>query len=383
MPDQNQEQNQEQNNEFLSQEELDALLKGLQENQEESEEKASTSESALTHEERDAIGKVSNVSMGSAATALSTILGKKVTITTPDVLFRSLNELKKSYKGKMVCVVVEYTEGIKGMSLLMLKPEAATIIADLMMGGTGKSSEELDEITMSAVGEAMNQMMGSSATTLSDFFGIKINIAPPKVQLLDFDDPNLEFPPISTDVNNPVVIVKFSMNIEELISTEILQIFDLNLSKQLTKMFFEKTLSTEETTTMSKQDEKESIADSGSSVSESSKPKIKAQPVELPEFEEKQLKAEEETVGSERLKLLYDIPLEISVELGRTKMTLKQVLELDKGSLIELDKLTGEYADVLVNGKVIARGEVVVIGENFGIRITEIISPYERLYSLK
>jgi len=392
MPDQNQEQNQEQNNEFLSQEELDALLKGLQEDEEEeTEEKSEPIGISLTNEEIDAIGEVSNVSMGSAATALSTMLGKKVIITTPSVLLKSLDDLKKDYSGKMICVTVEYTEGIKGISLLMIEPEAVGIIADLMMGGTGKASGQLDDITMSAAGEAMNQMMGSSATTLSDFFGIKITIAPPKVQLLDFDDPNLEFPPISTDSSSPVVIVKFKMNIESLISTEVLQIFDVSLSKQLTKMFFEKTLGAQETTITSKQNEvvpttkrvPEESLEIGFDTTESSKPKIKAQPVELPEFEEESFETEEKTVGSERLKLLYDIPLEISVELGRTKMTLKQILELDKGSLIELDKLTGEYADILVNGKIIARGEVVVIGENFGVRITEIISPRERLYSLK
>ena len=381
MADQNQEKN---DNEFLSQEELDALLKGLQEDQEVEEEKQSSA-LKLSSEDIDAIGEVSNVAMGAAATALSTMLGKKVTITTPSVITKSLDGFKKDYSGKKIYATIEFTEGIKGISLLIMDSEAARIIADLMMGGPGRSSGELDEITMSAVGESMNQMMGAFATTLSDFFSIRISIAPPKVELIDFDDPNFEFPPISKNVDVPIVIVRFNLNIEDLISTEVLQIIDAQLAKQLTKMFFEKTLEVQkvENVPTVKKETSQRIKSEPSVEAERPKPKVKAQPVELPEFEEEPLETEEEVVASDRLKLLYDIPLEISVELGRTRMTLKQVLELDKGSLIELDKLTGEYADILVNGKIIARGEVVVIGENFGVRITEIISPRERLYSLK
>jgi len=373
------------NNEFLSQEELDALLKGLQEEQEDTEEKTEekgNSTIELTSEEFDAIGEVTNVAMGAAATALSTMLGKKINISTPTVLTTSSQTLKENYSGKMVCTKVEYTEGIKGISLLLMEPVAAGIIADLMMGGPGKSDGQLDEITLSAVGESMNQMMGAAATTLSDFFSMKINIAPPEAKLVDFDDPNFGLPAILKESAESMVVVKFNMKIEDLISTEVLQIFDKELTRQLIRMFFEKTLGISQEVEEKVQQKKQTTE---VSVPKPEKPKqkVKAQPVELPEFEEEPVEVEEKVVPSDRLSILYDIPLEISVELGRTKLTLKQVLELDKGSLIELDKLTGEYADILVNGKIIARGEVVVIGENFGVRITEIVSPRERLYSLK
>ncbi|RKX54811.1 MAG: flagellar motor switch phosphatase FliY [Thermotoga sp.] len=370
-------------NEFLSQEELDALLKGLQEDESSGSEKESAdskSEDSLTPEELDAIAEISNIKMGSAATALSTILGKTVNIETPEVSVMTLNDLKKRYKGNMIVTAIEYTEGLKGLSVLMTEPKVAAVIADLMMGGTGKTEKEtVDEIGLSAVGEAMNQMMGSAVTTLSDFLGMVINIAPPNIKILNFDDPNLDFPPVQADPNEPLVIVQFKMKIEDLATTYLVEVYSMHLIRELIRRFKEKVL--EETKEEQKELTQEKVTISQPAEPQRKEEKVPVRKVEFAEMESEGTQPFE--IEDDRLKMLYDIPLEISVELGRTRMTLKQILDMDIGSIIELEKLTGEPVDVLVNGKLIARGEVVAIGENFGVRITEIVSQKERLYSLR
>ncbi len=370
-------------NEFLSQEELDALLKGLQEDESSGSEKESAdskSEDSLTPEELDAIAEISNIKMGSAATALSTILGKTVNIETPEVSVMTLNDLKKRYKGNMIVTAIEYTEGLKGLSVLMTEPKVAAVIADLMMGGTGKTEKEtVDEIGLSAVGEAMNQMMGSGVTTLSDFLGMVINIAPPNIKILNFDDPNLDFPPVQADPNEPLVIVQFKMKIEDLATTYLVEVYSMHLIRELIRRFKEKVLG--ETKEEQKELTQERVTISQPAESQRKEEKVPVRKVEFAEMESEGTQPFE--IEDDRLKMLYDIPLEISVELGRTRMTLKQILDMDIGSIIELEKLTGEPVDVLVNGKLIARGEVVAIGENFGVRITEIVSQKERLYSLR
>lgn len=374
-------------NEFLSQEELDALLKGLQEDESSGSEKESTdsqSEDSLTPEELDAIAEISNIKMGSAATALSTILGKTVNIETPEVSVMTLNDLKKRYEGNMIVTTIEYTEGLKGLSVLMTEPKVAAVIADLMMGGTGKTEKEtVDEIGLSAVGEAMNQMMGSAVTTLSDFLRMVINIAPPNIKILNFDDPNLDFPPVQADPNEPLVIVQFKMKIEDLATTYLVEVYPMHLIRELIRRFKEKVLG--ETKKEEQEEQKEPVQEKVT-VSQPAEPQRKEEKVPVRKVEFAEMEGEGTQpfeIGDDRLKMLYDIPLEISVELGRTRMTLKQILDMDIGSIIELEKLTGEPVDVLVNGKLIARGEVVAIGENFGVRITEIVSQKERLYSLR
>ncbi len=367
--------------EFLSQDELDALLKGLSEESEKGE--GFKEGGTLTDLEKDMIGEVGNISMGAAATALSTILGREVSITTPRVEEVKFKEVGKGLSGEKVVVTIEFISGLSGLNVLVLPKDVVAKIADLMMGGTGEiESEELDEIKLSAVSEAMNQMMGSASTAMSDFFKTKVDISPPKVEVVNFDDPNLVFPPIEDDPEKSVVKVQFDLEIEGFPKSTFFQILSSELVKQMYEMFLKAQSPAEEapkvettqqavpTPPPSPQPQKEEM-------------KVRAQPVQFQEFSQAPVQSQTPSVPLDKLELLYDVPLRITVELGRTKMTLKQVLELSVGSLIELDKLTGEPVDILVNGKLIAKGEVVVIDENFGVRITEIVSPRERLYALK
>ncbi|PLV56798.1 flagellar motor switch phosphatase FliY [Thermotoga sp. SG1] len=336
-------------NEFLSQEEIDKLLGG-------------EAEGVLTPEEKDMIGEIGNIAMGSAATTLSMILGRNVNITVPTVREEKMKNVKSDFKGEKVVVSVEYTEGLKGLNVLVLEKSLVAAIADLMMGGSGEvESEELDEIKLSAIGEAMNQMMGSAATSLSELLGITVNISPPKVEILNFDDPNTKFPPVVDDPEKDVAIVEFEIEIEGLPKSKFYQVIGADLVKKMYEYFAKAHKEETEEKKEEKKDEK----------------KVKVEPVEFSEL--KPSGAAKVEIPQDKLEMLLDIPLKVTVELGRTKMTLKRVLEMIPGSIIELDKLTGEPVDIFVNGKLIARGEVVVIDENFGVRVTEIVSPKERL----
>lgn len=212
-------------NEFLSQEEIDKLLGG-------------EAEGVLTPEEKDMIGEIGNIAMGSAATTLSMILGRNVNITVPMVREEKMKNVKSDFNGEKVVVTVEYTEGLKGLNVLVLEKSLVAAIVDLMMGGSGEvESEELDEIKLSAIGEAMNQMMGSAATSLSELLGITVNISPPKVEILNFDDPSTKFPPVVDDPEKDVAVVEFEIEIEGLPKSKFYQVIGADLVKKMYEYF--------------------------------------------------------------------------------------------------------------------------------------------------
>ena len=378
-------------NEKLSQEEINALLQAANaasENSESESKESGESVPLLSEMQMDAIGELGNISMGSAATAISTLLGKRVEITTPSVNEANLSDVKRKFKGKKVIVRVDYTQGLNGTNAFILEPHVVAVISDIMMGGSGENvSDELDEIKLSAVGEAMNQMMGSAATALSEIIKKPVDISPPQVEEVNFDDENVDFPPVYE--GEKVVEVHFKMKVGELAEGDMMQLMSPSFAKQFAS-FLTDTLPSQMEEEDTENDEsvqnEEPVMPSPAAPTQVQTPVKKekkkfSQPAKKAEFQE--LEEEKETVPASKLEALLDIPLDISVELGRTNMTLKQVLDLGSGSLIELEKLTGEPVDILVNGKAIAEGEVVVIGENFGIRITKILSKKERLYSLK
>ncbi len=382
---------------FLSQDELDALLKGLSN---ENENETFRGGGSLTDVEKDMIGEVGNISMGAAATALSTILGRNVNITTPVVEEVKFGEIGKDFSGEKVVVTIEFVEGLTGLNVLVLQKDVVAKIADIMMGGTGEvEGEEIDEIKLSAVSEAMNQMMGAAATAMSDFFKTKVDITPPKVEVLNFDDPNVTFPPIEADPNTPVVKVSFDLEIEGLPTSKFVQIMSSDLVKQMYEMFMK--LQKDETEKAVQEQPATATQTQSQPQPQPQQPQptpVASAPMQMPMMPQASVQQpvmaepaqfqpltpgqpQQTAVPPDKLELLFDVPLTVTVELGRTRMTLKQILELSVGSLIELDKLTGEPVDILVNGKLIARGEVVVIDENFGVRITEIVSPKERFYA--
>ncbi|MGI5921886.1 MAG: flagellar motor switch phosphatase FliY [Syntrophomonadaceae bacterium] len=392
---------------ILSQEEIDALLNG--------ETPASNLDNEVKDEhltisdfEKDALGEIGNISMGTSAITLSTLLNRKVSITTPNVKVITRQKLQDDYPLPYLVIEVRYTQGLDGTNVLIMKEEDACVIADLMMGGDGVSNiSSLDEIKLSAVGEAMNQMMGSATTSLSSMFNTRIDIAPPELTLVDLGKEHLN---VATSFDE-MVQIRFKMEIENLVNSEIMQIIPLEaVNKMIDKLM----------DNVNEADTLETVAEPEPSpvkpvdrppVKESKTPEIKPQSTG-PQLKDEQMwsqeayndiptgvrKGERVTVQPvqfaplvdnmnasmpQNIGLILDVPLDVSVELGKTRKTIKEILELNQGSIIQLDKMAGEPVDLMVNGKFIAKGEVVVIDENYGIRITAIISPMDRMNKLQ
>lgn len=391
------------NDGFLSQDEIDALLKG---GSDDSQAPTQTPETSgmnleeLSDIERDALGEIGNISMGSAATTLSVLLGRRVSITTPRVSVDTLGSIKDHYPLPYLIVEVGYTHGIEGNNILAIHEQDALIISDLMMGGEGTNPPtELNELYMSAVGEAMNQMMGAVSTSMSTMFNKKIDISPPVVNLIDLSTEA----PVSEIVSaeDPIVKVAFRMEVEGLIDSEIMQILPLDIAKDMVMGLMSggaepepapKPVQVPQPTyaaaapmpapQMQMQMQQQPVYAAPPPVYAPPSNKIvsnvSVQPAQFAPLIQGTVPINDTNIG-----LILDVPLQVTVELGRTKKLIRDILELASGSIIELDKLAGEPVDVMVNGKLLAKGEVVVIDENFGVRITDIVSPIERARNIQ
>ncbi|GLX68491.1 flagellar motor switch phosphatase FliY [Paenibacillus glycanilyticus] len=413
---------------YLSQEEIDALLN--QTAGELASVQSQTSEyqlsDFLSSIEQDALGEIGNITFGSAATALSTLLGKKVDITTPKVTFIKRDELANEFPKPHVAVSVQYVDGFQGINSLVIKTKDAQVIADLMLGGEGDVTlQELNEIHISAVQEAMNQMMGSSATSMSTIFNRFVNISPPGIDILDVDSGGgmAQLPP-----EDVFIKISFRLMIGELIDSTIMQLIPVPFAKQMVATLMGEVESeiaapeavqatappaapaavAQATATAPQaayQDPYQAApAAAASQYNQPYNPyqqsagfdfpmqpqgpqtygnptsrNVNVQPVQFANFNQAPYVHTDET----NLNLLLDIPLKVTVELGRTQKQIKDILELSQGSIIELDKLAGEPVDILVNNKLIAKGEVVVIDENFGVRVTDIVSQWDRIQKLQ
>ncbi len=217
---------------MLSQDEIDALLRGSAEPEEEVKDNNETIiEEYLNSMEQDALGEIGNISFGSSATALSTLLNQKVEITTPKVSIINKNQLEEEFPHPYAAIQVQYTEGFSGANLLVIKQSDAAIIADLMLGGDGRNpSGDLGEIQLSAVQEAMNQMMGSAATSMSTVFSKKVDISPPSIDLMYIPEGEGEENLPNQDL---LVKISFSLKIGDLIDSNIMQLLPLSFAKSL------------------------------------------------------------------------------------------------------------------------------------------------------
>ncbi|MFJ3387236.1 MULTISPECIES: flagellar motor switch phosphatase FliY [unclassified Lysinibacillus] len=409
--------------EMLSQEEIEALLRGETLEDKNSGTEASTNEEIndlkvedyLDSFAQDALGEVGNISFGSSATALSALLGQKVDITTPSISMINRNKLEEEFPHPYVAVQVEYTIGLTGMNLLVIKQSDAAIIADLMLGGDGLNPKpDLGEIQLSAVQEAMNQMMGSAATSMSTVFNKKVDISPPTIDLMNISQ-NEGRENIPED--DLLVKVSFRLKIGNLIDSNIMQLLPLKFSQNIVKSLLGETESIGEPVAATIAPEapvapapvqpQATMQPQAPVAPQPEQPVYQQQtaPVQQPMYQEQQqipqatrpmqpVNVQQAQFASfdpnvisqseaRNLNMLLDIPLQVTVELGRTKRSVKEILELSSGSIIELDKLAGEPVDILVNSRLIAKGEVVVIDENFGVRITDVLSQAERLNNLR
>lgn len=389
-------------NGMLSQEEIDALLRGTLPPESPAEEPVAE----FNDMEKDAIGEIANISMGTAATTLSQLLGKKVDITTPKVDLTNAEQVRKDYPIPSVIVDVKYKAGIEGSNFLILSQKDGSVIVDLMMGGDGKNpSPELSELQISGISEAMNQMMGSAATSMSTMFNSMVDITPPQLVLNDLgagDEGAHEFfPP-----DQPLIRISFRMVVEDVIDSILIQVIPISVAKGMVSKLmgsmdstpaqpaapatpkaqaspqvqqYAQPLPTQEPAYQPQPAQQ--WTQSGTISSPPPQPNYQSTPVQPAQFAP--LRPTNLTVNQDNLGLILDVPLQVSVELGKAKKTIKEILELGPGSVIELDRLAGEPVDMIVNGKLVAKCEVVVINETFGIRITDIVQPSERMTAIQ
>lgn len=373
---------------MLSQDEINALIAGT------SGEDASQSSATtplLTDEEKDALGEIGNISMGTAATTLFTLLNQKVTITTPKVSEVSLPDVFDRFDDPCVTINVKYTVGLEGNNLMILNSKDVKVITDLMLGGDGSNIDgDLNDMHLSAISEAMNQMIGSSSTSISEMMGKKIDISPPVAiykPISELTEEITGFPD-----NEKAVMISFEMKVGELVDSEIMQMMPLEMAKALLAAMMgglepepepvveETPISDADLDALIASEAIPPAAQSASPQPKLSQQKKPAQPVNAKNVQFDSFNPDPDLVNIRgEIELIRDVPLEITVELGRTVKKISEILEFVSGSIVELDRLVGEPLDILANGKKIAKGEVVVIEENYGVRITEIVMPENRV----
>ena len=398
---------------MLSQEEINALLGSMGDDATEDtsdaakkqETTAADSNERLSPEESDALGEIANISMGTAATTLSILVNNRVEITTPKLSYVTMDDLKEQNPAPCVFIYISYRTGLEGKNILVLKEHDVKVITDLMMGGDGTNTDaELTDLHLSAISEAMNQMMGSAATSMSSMISEKVDISPPSSTRVDLTSTMME-DDLQDMVGQTFVQVSFHMTIGDLVDSEIMQLYPFDFAKLIYTRF---------RSTMEGTPGESQPAESKQNSIPAAKPEPVAAPMPQPEpmpaaqqqmdpqmasmqqqpmngampmyamptqnvpiqpaqFQSFAPSQDLSGIAPENIDLIMDVPLEVTVELGRTSKSIKEILDFSPGTIIELDKLAGEPVDVLVNGKFVAKGEVVVIEESFGIRVTEII----------
>ena len=391
---------------ILSQEEISALLNDTgSEN--------ATQNTSLTDNEKDAIGEIANISMGTAATTLFSLVNRKVEISTPVVSLATWDDIVEAYERPCVFIRIAYTVGLDGNNLLILKENDVKIITDLMMGGDGTNTDgELGELHLSAICEAMNQMMGSAATSLSSMLNKTIDISPPHADLIDLQE-NVDEGTIDEFLKNPFVKISFKMEIGDLVNSTIMQLYPISFAKEMCASItqnMEQDVAVNASVTPQPEVKPEPqptpqpapqqtmqsqpMMDQGMMGQAMQGQPMMGQPVQGQPMMGQPMMSQpmmgqpvnvqpaqfqpfmgdlSAAFQKENIDLIMDVPLEVTVELGRTSKSIQEILDFAPGTIIELNKIAGEPIDVLVNGKYVAKGEVVVIEESFGVRITEII----------
>ena len=378
----------------LSQNEINALLNPGD----------SSGDGQLTDLERDTIGEVGNISMGTAATTLFSLVNRKVEISTPVVTTTTWEDVVKDYDAPCVFISIKYTVGLNGSNVLVLRERDVKVITDLMMGGDGTNLDgELGELHLSAISEAMNQMMGSAATSLSSMLNKMIDISPPVADLVDLQS-DINEAEIADFLSTTFVKIAFRMEIGDLVDSEIMQLYPIefarDMCKGITETMAQDVADTPGTATAaSSQPAPEPVPEAQPAAAAASPPPqqqpmmgqpmmgqpMMGQPMDMsgmyaPQQVNVQPAQFQPFTGDvngifqkENIDLIMDVPLDVTVELGRTSKSIQDILDFAPGTIIELNKIAGEPIDILVNGKYVAKGEVVVIEESFGVRITEII----------
>ncbi len=399
----------------LSQEEINALLMGGGSGNSSAPASGGSASSAvagpdekLRDDERDAIGEISNISMGTAATTLFSLVNRKVNISTPVVSDATWDDIVAQYERPCVFIRIAYTVGLNGSNIMVLRENDVKIITDLMMGGDGTNIDgELGELHLSAISEAMNQMMGSSATSLSSMLSRTIDISPPVADLIDLQD-GVDEGSIDEFLSGKFVKISFRMEIGDLVDSEIMQLYPYSFVREMCSAVTSNMQAdaNEAQIGMGDSAPAPAPAQAATPAPEASPmgnpmagqpypaqpypsqpypgqpypgpmmmdPNMYGQPVQVQPAQFTPFTGDfAANFAKENIDLIMDVPLEVTVELGRTSKSIQEILDFTPGTIVELNKIAGEPIDILVNGKYVAKGEVVVIEESFGVRITEIV----------
>lgn len=406
---------------MLSQEEINALLGSMSDddNSQSAEETEAvtdvpeaaepvaasvSSDDKLSPEEADALGEVANISMGTAATTLSVLVNNRVDITTPTVSYTTLEDIANDSSTPCVFIYISYKAGLEGKNILVLKERDVKVITDLMMGGDGTNTDgELTDLHLSAISEAMNQMMGSASTSMSSMINDVVDISPPTATRVDFAGEVSD--ELKELAGQTFAQVSFRMVIGDLVDSQIMQLYPLEFARTIYQRFLgnsamENKVAEDMAQSTAQPAPQQAVAEpvqpqsqpapqpapaaqqpamnNGMAVAPAQQPMYAAMPapdvnIQPAQFQSFSQAPDLSGIAPENIDLIMDVPLEVTVELGRTSKSIKEILDFSPGTIIELDKLAGEPVDVLVNGKFVAKGEVVVIEESFGIRVTEII----------
>lgn len=382
----------------ISQDEIDALLNNASGDGGNAAAGAPNSADTLSDQEKDTIGEVANISMGTAATTLFSLVNKKVEISTPVVSMATWDDIVGLYERPCVMVKISYTRGLNGSNILILKENDVKIITDLMMGGDGtKVDGEITELHLSAISEAMNQMMGSASTALSSMLNMTVDISPPQSDLIDLHE-QVNGGDIDSFLEGSFVLISFKMLIGDLVDSKMMQLYPISLAKEMCSLVAKNMQEDSQSTAddmnftpppVETQPQPQQPVQNQNPVNNNgaqqymqqnpgSMPPPPSQPVQnTVNVQQAQFTPFASNItpqlANENINLIMDVPLEVTVELGRTHKSIKDILEFAPGTIIELNKIAGEPVDVLVNGKYVAKGEVVVIEESFGVRITEIV----------
>ncbi|MBN2400805.1 MAG: flagellar motor switch protein FliN, partial [Spirochaetes bacterium] len=346
----------------LSQDEIDALLQGA-------DDMLSTSSAApamdmpqkaglLSPVEKDVLAELLNSTMQTVVPSLAGYLGRDIVISNAVVEIKSQDAVRNDIKKKCIQLPIDYSGGFNGKNLIIFNFADAEVISSLMMGDdSGARPAELTEAHQSTIQEFVNQMLSSVATGFSNRFGRSINTSQPVLSIVGKAS-DLQLPP-----GRDLVKITYNINVEGLINSKFYHIMELQLAAELAKVKGSAGGASQQAMQTHSYDALESAGQ-----------QVGINPVKFPPLGE----SVPYGAGS-NISLLMDVPMTLTVELGRTRQLVRDILGLGEGSIIELDKLAGEPVDLLVNGKLIAKGEVVVIDENFGVRVTDIVSPAERL----
>ena len=397
----------------------------------------------------DALGEMMSISLGASATAMSNMLERRVSITTPKVEVLGHKDFSLGNIEPALGVQIKYERGLQGSNIMLLKRSDIRLIVGMLVSDENPGEEfELNELTLSAIGELMNQMMGAASTAMADFLGCRVIISTPGP--FEIDDPeSFQAEQLPQDKDG-LVVIRFSIAIEDVLESEFMNVMSISLARELlaglgveedagtkpakqsaslqASPSAKRAVQAGEREKLSREEienlmqsmavegqaasvqadlqeselahvsdvapeveehvnqqpeqapsytEQTAQPDSGAAVANppqgayQPQPKlICAQPFEMQRVSASQVLGKEQ---AENLELIMGVPLQVTVEIGRTTRKVQDILQFAKGSLVVLDKLAGEQVDLFVNGKCIARGDVVVVEDNFGVRITEIV----------